>query len=124
MAACASRSMVVSTIDLLAVQWYWTAGGMDIANVSEIDPGGVWGVECTGGVAAASNCIFVMTAIDVIHSVYLPTVLLRTDVAPGRMSAQQAVIDLEGSITGQCSELCGALHGFMAYLMFYCGNKT
>jgi cytochrome c oxidase subunit 2 len=57
--------------------------------------------------------IFVISAIDVIHAIAIPTTGLKLDAIPGRISTTKFDCDLSGLYSGQCSELCGALHGFM-----------
>ena len=62
----------------------------------------------------------IATAVDVIHSIACPTIRLRTDVVPGRLTiAESSYLLLSGRLHGQCSELCGALHGFMSFSIFY-----
>eukprot|EP00439_Symbiodinium_sp_Y106_P047156 s843_g6.t1 len=51
--------------------------------------------------------------IDVIHSFSIPSLGLKTDATPGRINRINTFIQREGVFYGQCSELCGTLHGFM-----------
>jgi hypothetical protein len=55
------------------------------------------------------------TSLDVIHSILLPWILLRSDVSPGKSVLLNIYFNSTGLLSGQCSELCGNLHGFMAY---------
>jgi cytochrome c oxidase subunit 2 len=53
------------------------------------------------------------TAADVIHAFAVPSLWFKLDAVPGRLNERMLVIDEPGVYYGQCSELCGALHGFM-----------
>ncbi|WP_051699031.1 cytochrome c oxidase subunit II [Erythrobacter longus] len=53
------------------------------------------------------------TAADVIHAFAIPSLWFKQDAVPGRLNERMLVIDEPGVYYGQCSELCGALHGFM-----------
>lgn len=54
-----------------------------------------------------------ITAVDVIHSFAIPAAWFKLDAVPGRTNEKTLQIDREGVYYGQCSELCGARHGFM-----------
>jgi len=56
---------------------------------------------------------FLMTAADVIHSWSIPSLGIKLDCVPGRLNKVNTFILREGVFYGQCSELCGTLHGFM-----------
>ncbi len=53
------------------------------------------------------------TASDVIHAFAVPSLWFKLDAVPGRLNEKQLIINKPGVYFGQCSELCGALHGFM-----------
>ena len=53
------------------------------------------------------------TAADVIHAFAVPSLWFKMDAVPGRLNERMLTIDEPGVYYGQCSELCGALHGFM-----------
>uniref|UniRef100_A0A0G4FID6 Cytochrome c oxidase polypeptide II n=1 Tax=Chromera velia CCMP2878 TaxID=1169474 RepID=A0A0G4FID6_9ALVE len=56
---------------------------------------------------------FLITSTDVIHSWAVPSLGIKADGIPGRLHKVTTFIQREGVFYGQCSELCGALHGFM-----------
>jgi cytochrome c oxidase subunit II len=56
---------------------------------------------------------FIVTADDVIHSFAVPAFWVKQDANPGQLHETWAVTNREGVYFGQCSELCGARHGFM-----------
>ncbi len=53
------------------------------------------------------------TAADVIHSFAVPSLWFKQDAVPGRLNERMLIIEEPGVYYGQCSELCGARHGFM-----------
>ncbi len=54
-----------------------------------------------------------VTAADVIHDWAMPAMGIKMDAVPGRLNETWVQIDKPGTYYGQCSELCGVLHGFM-----------
>ena len=56
---------------------------------------------------------FIITADDVIHSFAVPAFWIKLDANPGQLNETWAKVDRPGVYFGQCSELCGARHGFM-----------
>ena len=56
---------------------------------------------------------FVITSYDVIHSWSIPSAGIKVDASPGRMTTVKSRFLVKGYYYGQCSELCGYLHGFM-----------
>merc|ERR1719356_2177999 len=56
---------------------------------------------------------FLVTGQDVLHCFSVPSLGVKTDATPGRLNRVNTFIQREGVFYGQCSELCGTLHGFM-----------
>uniref|UniRef100_A0A7S1F5B1 Cytochrome c oxidase polypeptide II n=1 Tax=Noctiluca scintillans TaxID=2966 RepID=A0A7S1F5B1_NOCSC len=56
---------------------------------------------------------FLITGQDVLHSWSVPSLGIKSDATPGRLNRVTTFIQREGVFYGQCSELCGALHGYM-----------
>ena len=54
-----------------------------------------------------------VTSTDVLHSWAVPSFGIKVDACPGRLSQASLFILREGHYYGQCSEICGANHGFM-----------
>ena len=54
-----------------------------------------------------------VTSNDVIHCFGVPSLGLKSDAIPGRLNATGLIINRTSHYYGQCSELCGVLHGFM-----------
>lgn len=60
-----------------------------------------------------TNVRFIATAADVIHDFASPSLGLKVDAMPGRLNQASVLAQRIGSFYGQCSELCGVMHGFM-----------
>jgi len=56
---------------------------------------------------------FLVTSADVIHSWAIPSLGIKIDAVPGRLSQYISMIRRPGIFYGQCSEICGIAHGFM-----------
>ena len=56
---------------------------------------------------------FLITASDVIHSWWVPELAVKRDAIPGFINEAWTRVPQEGIYRGQCTELCGAYHGFM-----------
>jgi cytochrome c oxidase subunit II len=50
---------------------------------------------------------------DVIHAFAVPSLWFKLDAVPGRLNEKSLTITRPGVYFGQCSELCGARHGYM-----------
>ena len=60
---------------------------------------------------------FLTTANDVIHAWAMPAFGVKIDSVPGRLNETWFRINKEGTYYGQCSELCGANHGYMPIMV-------
>ena len=58
-----------------------------------------------------------VTSDDVIHAWALPAAGVKMDAVPGRLNEFWMELDTPGVYYGQCSELCGQLHGFMPIMV-------
>ena len=56
---------------------------------------------------------FIITSADVIHAFAVPAFWTKMDATPGRLNETWVKVDRPGVYFGQCSELCGARHGYM-----------
>jgi len=59
-----------------------------------------------------------VTSDDVLHSFSVPAFGIKIDAVPGRLNQLSIFIKDYGIFFGQCSELCGANHGFMPIEIF------
>lgn len=121
------------TLKAIGNQWYWTYeypdhGGVSIvANMlrerDEVAPGQRYRTDADGPRLLATDNRVVLpvgvpirlttTATDVIHSWAVPAFWIKLDAVPGRLNETTFTIERPGVYFGQCSELCGARHGFM-----------
>lgn len=60
----------------------------------------------------------IVTSIDVIHSWAVPSLGLKMDAIPGRLNQFWLYAPYQGVFYGQCSELCGANHGFIPITVY------
>ncbi len=113
------------TVKVTGYQWYWGYNYPDngdfevIANMLPEEEAVARGEPYQ---LAADNRMVIpvgkpvkmlITAADVIHSFAIPAAWFKLDAVPGRINEKVLQIDREGVYYGQCSELCGARHGFM-----------
>ena len=61
----------------------------------------------------ATHIRVLVTSADVLHSWAVPSLGVKCDAVPGRLNQLSLFLQREGIFYGQCSELCGANHGFM-----------
>jgi cytochrome c oxidase subunit 2 len=55
----------------------------------------------------------IVSSSDVLHDFAVPSAGIKMDAGPGRINQTALFSNREGVAFGQCSELCGAYHGFM-----------
>jgi cytochrome c oxidase subunit 2 len=121
------------TLKVIGNQWYWTYqypdhGGFEITSnmlkeKDQVQPGERFRTEADGPKLLATDNRIVLpvgvpirlitTANDVIHSWAIPAFWIKLDAVPGRLNETSFTIEKPGVYFGQCSELCGARHGFM-----------
>ena len=56
----------------------------------------------------------IVTGSDVLHSFAVPSLGLKLDCVPGRLNQVSFLAERPGTFYGQCSEIFGVWHGFMA----------
>jgi cytochrome c oxidase subunit 2 len=123
------------TVKATGYQWYWgytypDNGGFEvISNMlyekgdPSLKPGDRFRTEADGPEhLAADNRMVVPVGeeirlqtigSDVIHSFAVPSLWFKLDAVPGRINEKVLFINKPGVYFGQCSELCGARHGYM-----------
>jgi cytochrome c oxidase subunit 2 len=121
------------TVKAIGNQWYWTYeypdnGGFEVVANMLKEPGHTTKGERARTDAdgppllAVDNRIvlpvgreikLIVTSNDVIHSWAVPAFWTKMDAVPGRLNEVSFTIEKPGLYFGQCSELCGARHGFM-----------
>ena len=113
------------TIKATGYQWYWGYSYPDngdfeiISNMLTAEEADARGephqlaVDNRMVVPAGVPIRLQTTAADVIHSFAVPSLWFKLDSVPGRLNEKMLFIDEPGVYYGQCSELCGARHGYM-----------
>jgi len=113
------------TVKVTGYQWYWgysypDNGGFEVISNMLPDEEAVRRGEPAQ--LAADNRMVVpvgvpiriqTTGADVIHSFAVPSLWFKLDAVPGRINEKVMLIEEPGIYYGQCSELCGARHGYM-----------
>ncbi len=113
------------TIKATGNQWFWTYsypdnGGIEvISNMLPDDKAIANGeppqlaADYRLVVPAGEPIRLQVTAADVIHAFAVPSLWFKIDAVPGKINERQLFIKEPGVYYGQCSELCGARHGYM-----------
>ncbi|WP_037498269.1 cytochrome c oxidase subunit II [Sphingomonas jaspsi] len=121
------------TVKVIGNQWYWTYqypdnGGFEIVSnllkeKADVKPGERYRTDADGPpllavderivIPAGKVVKFLVTSNDVIHSFAVPAFWTKMDANPGRINETWVKVDRPGVYFGQCSELCGARHGYM-----------
>jgi cytochrome c oxidase subunit 2 len=113
------------TVKATGYQWYWgytypDNGGFEV--ISNILPDAEALKRGEQPQLAADNRMVVpvgepirmqTTGSDVIHAFAVPSLWFKLDAVPGRINEKVLFIKEPGVYYGQCSELCGARHGYM-----------
>jgi cytochrome c oxidase subunit 2 len=123
------------TIKVVGHQWYWTYqypdnGGFEITSNmlkeandptrapdararTDADGPPLLAVDERLVIPVGKVVKFIVTSEDVIHSFAVPAFWTKMDANPGRLNETWVKVTKPGVYFGQCSELCGARHGYM-----------
>ncbi len=116
------------TIKAIGYQWYWGYEYVDedelafeavMLEEDELKEGQprLLATDNTIVLPVDTNIRLLVTAEDVLHSWAMPAFGVKLDAVPGRLNETWMRIEKEGMYYGQCSELCGARHGFMPIMV-------
>ena len=98
-------------IEVIGKQWWWEVRYYDaedrllVTSANEI-------VIPTGAPVALA-----LSATDVIHSLWVPSLAGKMDMIPGRLNQARLQADRPGTYRAQCAEYCGGQHARMALLV-------
>lgn len=113
------------TLKVVGRQWYWSYeypdhGGFTFdsymladEDAKKIGEPRLLAVDNKVVVPVGVPVRVLITGGDVIHSWAIPSLGVKRDAVPGRLNESWFTANKEGIYYGQCSELCGKLHGFM-----------
>ena len=117
------------TVKAIGHQWYWSYeyadyNGSDEPSVAfdsymvpedDLQPGNLRLLDVDNRVVipVSTHVRVLITSADVLHSWAVPSLGIKCDAVPGRLNQVSIFLKRQGVFYGQCSELCGANHGFM-----------
>nr|AVP25687.1 cytochrome c oxidase subunit II [Xenorhina sp. TNHC-GDC 31177] len=112
------------TIKTIGHQWYWSYEYSDLKNINfdsymiptkTLNPGQIRLLEADNHMLTPTGMTIrtVVSADDVLHAWAVPSLGIKTDAIPGRLTQISFLISHPGLYYGQCSEICGANHSFM-----------
>lgn len=116
------------TLKVVGHQWYWSYEYPDQDNIKfdsymiadkDLKPGDLRLLTVDNRVVVPVNKVVrvQVTGADVIHSWAVPSLGVKKDAVPGRLNETWFKVTKPGIYYGQCSELCGQLHGFMPIMV-------
>ncbi len=111
------------TIKVVGHQWYWSyeypdqkiAFDANITPAKDLPEGAPRLLEVDNPIVVPVDKVvrIQLTSADVIHAWVLPAFGVKKGAVPGRLNETWFKAEKEGIYYGQCSVLCGKLHGFM-----------
>jgi cytochrome c oxidase subunit 2 len=121
------------TVKVTGNQWFWVYsypdnGGFEVVSnllkeQKDVKPGDRYRTDADGPpllavdermvIPAGKVVKFLVTSNDVIHAFWVPAFYSKIDANPGQVNEIWAKVDRPGVYFGQCTELCGARHGYM-----------
>jgi cytochrome c oxidase subunit 2 len=112
------------TVNVVGFQWAWQFNYTDCGTATGLSIVGRPGVtQAQGGelshlyLPEGKVVRFVETSPDVIHSFWVPDLLFKRDVIPGRQNTWQVDSIEAGDYKGRCAELCGEFHSRMLFTL-------
>lgn len=120
----------VVTLKIVGHQWYWSYEYSDYAtlkggetvrfdsymiSVKDLPVGTFRLLEVDNRVVLPvdTHIRLLVTSADILHSWSVPSLGIKIDACPGRLTQASLFIKRKGVYYGQCSEICGVNHGFM-----------
>nr|QPB70905.1 cytochrome c oxidase subunit II [Dares philippinensis] len=110
------------TMKAMGHQWYWSYEysdfnemEMDSYMINDMSDNTLRLLDVDNRITLPSNTFIrmIVTSTDVIHSWTIPSAGVKIDGTPGRLNQTSLMINRNGLMFGQCSEICGTNHSFM-----------
>jgi cytochrome c oxidase subunit 2 len=107
------------TVKVSGFQWYWS---YEIKNINTIFESIIKNrrfkfrlIETFNHLILPIKCMirFLVSSNDVIHSWTIPSIGIKIDATPGRISQIISIFQRPGLYIGQCREICGSNHSFI-----------
>jgi cytochrome c oxidase subunit 2 len=102
----------VLTIKVTGQQWWW------LVEYQNKDPSQTISTANEIHIPVGKPVTLDLEASDVIHSFWVPNLMGKQDLIPGRKNTLTIRADKPGVYRGQCAEFCGLQHAHMAFLLF------
>jgi cytochrome c oxidase subunit 2 len=99
------------TIEVTGHQWWWEVRYRDV-NASQM-----FTTANEIHIPVGQRVLLKMTAQDVIHSFWVPNLMGKKDLIPGKDTTLMFQADKPGTYRGQCAEYCGLQHAHMALIV-------
>ena len=99
------------TVHVVGQQWSWTFNYVD----QDVYTTGTPAQPPTLVLPQGQTTEFILTAHDVIHSMWIPAFLFKLDMLPGDPNTIQMTPQKVGTFAGRCAELCGTYHSRMLF---------
>ena len=96
------------TIEVTGHQWWWEASYADTSAHGRFTTANELHVP------VGKPVLFLLSAADVIHSMWVPNLAGKKDLVPGYTQSFWFTADTAGTYRGQCAEFCGMQHAKMA----------
>jgi len=123
------------TLKIIGHQWYWSTEYSDLSenysfdsymiSTDDLNKGQLRLLEVDNRILVPidTSIRVIVTGADVIHSLAVPSLGIKLDAIPGRLNEFSFSVNRPGVFYGQCSELCGVLHGFMPIVIEAVDNE-
>jgi cytochrome c oxidase subunit 2 len=98
-------------IRLRGYQWWWQV------TYANPDPSKTFQIANEIHIPVGKPVRFELSSADVIHSFWVPNLLGKQDLVPGRNNLVTLIADHPGIYRGQCAQFCGLQHAHMALLV-------
>lgn len=110
-----TEQMEDGVINLENIRWGYLNFSSNIATVDNLEKGAPRLLEVDNPLflPVKTHIDLLVTSNDVLHCWTVPSFGVKMDAVPGRLNHANVFIERSGVFYGQCSEICGVLHGFM-----------
>jgi cytochrome c oxidase subunit 2 len=99
-------------IEVIGHQWWWEA------KYDDPDPSKTFTTANELHVPVGQLIRLKLTSVDVIHSFWVPSLMGKADLVPGRTNELAFSVTKPGVYAGQCAEFCGLQHAHMGIRVF------
>jgi cytochrome c oxidase subunit 2 len=99
-------------IEVIGHQWWWEL------KYDDPDPSKTFTTANELHVPVGHLIYLKLSSIDVIHSFWVPSLMGKADLVPGRDNELKYTVSKPGVYTGQCAEFCGLQHAHMGIRVF------